>query len=152
MKFRLTEMRPSVRYNVLKRRDRPAGHRSIPQRRRCRNAFLGYLQGKYRRNKRGEEMVEASIVLPVLILTILSLILLILYYYACLNCQVELHGELISDTENRKAVFKVVEKRETVSSEIGGVISMIMQKEITASAYAIGPADMIRAGELIGLE
>ena len=37
-------------------------------------------------------MVEASIVLPILILTILSLILLILYYYACLNCQVELHG------------------------------------------------------------
>ena len=54
--------------------------------------------------------------------------------------------------ENRKAVFKVVEKRETVSSEVGGVISMIMQKEIAASAYAIGPADMIRAGELIGLE
>ena len=97
-------------------------------------------------------MVEASIVLPILILTILSLILLILYYYACLSCQVELHEDLISDTENRKAVFKVVEKRETVSSEVGGVISMIMQKEIAASTYVIGPADMIRAGELIGLE
>ena len=36
-------------------------------------------------NKRGEEIVEAAMVLPILILTILSLILLIVYYFSCLT-------------------------------------------------------------------
>ena len=149
MKYHLKKMGQAGSRNLQIKRT--SGHRKIQKCQRRNGVFSVWLH-KCRSNKKGEEMVEASIVLPILILTILSLILLNLYYYACLNCQVELHGELISDTENRKAVFKVVEKRETVSSEVGGVISMIMQKEIAASAYAIGPADMIRAGELIGLE
>lgn len=104
------------------------------------------------KNKRGEETVEAALVLPILILTILSLILLVLYYYSCLNCQTELHAELLAQEQECKAVFRMIKERDAVSSQMDGMVSMLMHKEISGRIYAVSPADMIRAGELIGLE
>ena len=88
-------------------------------------------------------------VLPILILTILSLILLIVYYFACLDTQVNLHRQLVEDAMDSKAVFDIQNKTEETSSEIGGVISMIMSKKIEGRIYLINEADIIRAGEMM---
>lgn len=87
MKYHLKKMGQAGSRNLQIKRT--SGHRKIQKCQRRNGVFSVWLH-KCRSNKKGEEMVEASIVLPILILTILSLILLILYYYACLNCQVEL--------------------------------------------------------------
>ncbi len=100
-------------------------------------------------NKRGDEIVEAAMVLPILILTILSLILLIVYYFACLNVQVDLHRQMVRDAMHSEPVFEIKNKKEETSSEIGGVISMIMSKQINGKIYMINEADIIRAGEMM---
>ena len=99
--------------------------------------------------KRGEEIVEAVMVLPILILTILSLILLIVYYFSCLNTQVSLHKQLIQDAMYSKAIFEIENKTEETSSEIGGVVSMVMSKKLAGRIYRINEADLIRAGEMM---
>ncbi len=100
-------------------------------------------------NKRGDEIVEAAMVLPILILTILSLILLIVYYFACLNVQVDLHRQMVQDAMHSKSIFEIKNKKEETSSEIGGVISMIMNKQIEGKIYMINEADIIRAGDMM---
>lgn len=104
------------------------------------------------KSKRGEEMVEAALVLPLLILTILSLILLILYYHTALQSQTELHSRLLAEAAESKAVYKRIEDSKRVSSEMGGIVSMVMKKEIDSSIYVLRPAAILRTGELIGLD
>ena len=58
-------------------------------------------------NKRGDEIVEAAMVLPILILTILSLILLIVYYFACLNVQVDLHRQMVQDAMHSLSLIHI---------------------------------------------
>lgn len=100
-------------------------------------------------NKKGDEIVEAAMVLPILILTILSLILLIVYYFSCLNTQVDLHRQMIKDAMYCETIFETKTKKEETSSEIGGIISMIMNKEIEGRVYMINEANLIRLGEMI---
>lgn len=100
-------------------------------------------------NRKGDEIVEAAMVLPILILTILSLILLMVYYFSCLNTQVDLHRQMIEDGMHVDTVFEIKTKKEETSSEIGGVISMIMSKEIEGRVYMINEANLIRLGEMI---
>lgn len=100
-------------------------------------------------NKKGDEIVEAAMVLPILILTILSLILLIVYYFSCLNAQVDLHRQMVKDAMYSETVFEIQNKTKETSSEIGGVISMIMSKKLEGKIYMINEADIIRAGEVV---
>jgi len=104
------------------------------------------------RNKKGEEMVEAAMVLPLLILTVLSLILLILYYYCALDCQINLHRNQRTEASGSKAVYKVIKDEESVSSEMGGIVTMVMRKEIKSELHVLRPAAIVRTGEMIGLD
>lgn len=100
-------------------------------------------------NRRGDEIVEAAMVLPILILTILSLVLLIIYYFSCLNTQVDLHRQMIKESMYDKSIFEIQNKTKETSSEIGGVISIIMSKKIEGRIYIVNEADIIRAGEML---
>ena len=51
--------------------------------------------GRLFRSRRGEETVEAAIVLPLFILTVLSLIMLMLFFYLSLGVRVNVHKDLI---------------------------------------------------------
>lgn len=104
------------------------------------------------RNKRGEEFVETAMVLPVLILTILSMILLILYFYLCLSTQTEVHRDLITEAAESGAAFRIIEKGAGASSEVGGILDMIMEKRIEGRMYVLNHGRILRAGEFIGLD
>lgn len=98
-------------------------------------------------NKKGSEMVEASLVLPIIILTVLSLIMLIIYFYACLETQVRTHHSLIEYADNSQAIFLIKDKKEETSSKVGGIISIIMRRRRDSKIYVINETAVIRIGD-----
>lgn len=101
------------------------------------------------RSRRGDEFVEAALVLPVLILAVLSMIMLILYFYLCLNTQTGLHENLMEKTAESKAVFWICTESDSVSSQMDGITHAVLKKNITGRMYVLDYAEIIRAGELI---
>lgn len=104
------------------------------------------------KNKRGEQIVEAAIVLPILILTILSLLLLLVYAYTCLQNQTDLHTEMLQYVQDAEKPFEIYEKTTETSKGISGLAHILMNKKFADRVYVIRPADLMRAGEMIGLE
>ena len=101
--------------------------------------------------KRGDEMVEAAMILPLLILTVLSMILLLIYFFTCLCTQVDLHGQLVREAMTPAPVFDIEKKKTETSSETGGIAELLLKTETEARIYVISGADMIRTGELLSL-
>lgn len=103
-------------------------------------------------NKKGAQIVEAAVVLPILILTILSLILLLVYYFTCLNDQTGLHEDMLRYVQESEKIFEIYENNTETSKRISGLVHMLMGKESAGSVYVIHHTDFIRAGEMIGIE
>lgn len=103
-------------------------------------------------NKRGDEFVEAAMVLPLLILTVLSLILLLIFFFSCLEGQVNMHKNLLRENEESVKVFDLAKNELETSSEIGGLAEVMMHKKVTGRIYRINAADVIRAGEMLGFD
>ena len=57
-----------------------------------------------RLNKRGEQMVEASIVLPIIILVIMLLVRLCTFYLECLIAQTNMHRNMLAPKSEGKMV------------------------------------------------
>lgn len=100
-------------------------------------------------NKRGDEIVEASIILPIIILTILSMIMLMVFFFACLSTQMSVHQKLINKALANKSIISISRCRETSERKVGGAISMLMEKEISSRCYLINEVTAIRLGETI---
>lgn len=101
------------------------------------------------REKRGDEMVEASIVFPIVILTVLSLIMLLIYFYSCLHTQIKVHNNLIEGYVMEETVFNVAKGADSTASHMGGIVSTFMKKEFAATYYEINEPRIIRLGETI---
>ena len=104
------------------------------------------------KGKRGSDMVEAAMVLPVLILVILSLILLMIYDYHCVICQTDLHADLLAKAEKSLKIYDTLEENRQVCESMGGLSEILMKKRIAARCYVFAPAAILRAGELVGLD
>ena len=100
-------------------------------------------------NKKGSEIVEAAIVLPILFLSILSMLMLLIYEFSALTKQTEMHRKLTEDAIVSGKTFHVSRETENVSKEISGVISIIMNKEVKAVCYEISEAKAMLLGEVI---
>ncbi|MGN0659304.1 MAG: hypothetical protein ACI4LA_06825 [Emergencia sp.] len=102
-------------------------------------------------NRRGDEFVEAAMVLPVLLLTILSLIMLMIYYYSCLQAQTQMHGQMLEEMLRSEAVFDIIKNKTETSSKMGGITGIILNRNLEGRLYVISEADIIRAGGLLAL-
>lgn len=100
-------------------------------------------------NKKGNEIVEATIVLPIIILTVLSMIMLLIYFFACLSTQMDVHGRLVDKALSSKVVMGVHKENGETGKDIGGVISVVMHRDFHSRCYLINEAAMIRLGEEI---
>lgn len=100
-------------------------------------------------NKRGDEIVEATIVLPVIILAILSMIMLMIFFYACLNAQMEVHQKLVEKALNSRSVMNVGTFEKNVSRGTGGMVTMVMNKNVKGRCYLINEAEAIRLGDAV---
>ncbi|MFC2662982.1 MAG: hypothetical protein ACFNYI_07560 [Eubacterium sp.] len=94
-------------------------------------------------NKRGEEIVEAAIVLPLVILAILSMILLLVYFYSCLQTQIDVHHVLLDRQEHCQKMYQVGSTQKSMR----GITKVVMHKESQGRYYLIRPAEIILIGE-----
>ena len=100
-------------------------------------------------NRKGEEMVEAALVLPVVILTIISMLMLMVYFFSCLNNQVSLHSELIAKQCEEETVLKTIKNTTETSDRTGGLVSVLMHRKTEGRVYALRESRLIRTGEII---
>ena len=102
------------------------------------------------KSKKGSEFVEASMVLPILILCILSMILLMSYFYAGLRKQVSLHEKNIDAGISSSSIFKVVKMQDENDAVLKGLSRLTLNKEIYSRYYAFNEVKSIRLKEAIG--
>ena len=95
------------------------------------------------RNKRGGEYVEASIVLPLLVLMIVSMI------YGHADRQMKLHKVSLDKAKTSSSLFKKEKYKVEDSSLISGAARILLRKDIYADIYLINEADLVRAGNFV---
>ena len=100
-------------------------------------------------NRRGEEYVEAAIVLPLVILTILSMIMIAVFLYRHLESKSEAHIALMRDAASSENVFGIKRRSTASSSFIRGTFSKNVARSDSLRAYELKQADAIRIGGLI---
>ena len=101
-------------------------------------------------NRKGEEFVEAAIVLPLMILTRLSLIITAVFLYSYNLSQAEAHVQLMNEVVRSRKVFDVKRKSVSTSERIRGLYRSDIQKNGSFRAYVIDQADAVRTGSLVG--
>ena len=101
------------------------------------------------KSKRGEEFVEAAVVLPLLILTVLSMILAAVFLFRYEVKQSEAHAALMKDVSSSSAVFSIRRRSASESEKIRGTYDRSMSKSKAFRAYAISQADAFLLGELV---
>ncbi len=100
--------------------------------------------------RKGEEFVEAAIVLPLMILTILSMIMIAVFMYRHCLRQAETHEELMKEALLSKSVFAVKRKNVSDSDRIRGTYTANITEDGSFRVYAIRQADAVRIGSLTG--
>ena len=103
-------------------------------------------------NKKGEEMVEAAMVLPLLILVIVSMLFVMVHDYDVHQKQMQIHKELIQSWTLPSTVFKIETKKIETSSKISGGAEFWMKEMKVYRSYVFSPAACIRTGEMISFD
>lgn len=103
-------------------------------------------------NKKGEEFVEAAIILPLIFLIILGTITIMLYLFQIEKEQSKMHIDIIKRSSERKEIIGIERSEKVVNGEIQGLSVFIMSKKINGRAYVLNPSKGIRLGELLSHE
>lgn len=101
------------------------------------------------KSKRGEVMVEAALVIPVVILVIVTLLTLLTYFYSCLSDQISLHKNILSKLNNYDRTIGISEQKRETTYETQGLISNIMRKECTARVTYMRESVILRTGDKV---
>lgn len=100
------------------------------------------------RGKRGEEFVEAAIVLPLVILTILSMIMVAVFLFGYQLKQTDAHVALIHEVSGSGSVFGIARRLASSSKSIRGMFSGNVSKARSFRAYELSQADAVMLGKL----
>ena len=101
-------------------------------------------------NKKGAEMVEASISMPIIILTIIILLRLFTFYLSILTTGINEHESAFEAWDSYSgAMMKKYEREEHVYMLKGGVLGMDLEKTINTEAYFYNEDNMVRASDLL---
>ena len=103
-------------------------------------------------NKKGEEMVEAAMILPLLILMILSMLFVMIHDYDIHQKQLASHEELIHLWDQPTTGLKIKTKTIETSTKISGAVNFPMKESRTSRSYIFSPASCIRVGEMISFD
>lgn len=98
------------------------------------------------RRKNGSQMVEASIVLPLVILVAMLLIRVMVFYMEILCAGVRLHGNTIAEQTDRLDItIKRNVREDRVDLAPGGVLRHSPGKDLKAEWYLINFDQQVRA-------
>ena len=109
-------------------------------------ALIGILRGR-----RGSQMVEAAISLPVIILAAMLLIRLFVFYIEILTRGIDRHMAVMEEQDSyRGAIIRTYRDEEDISMLRGGLLSMDVSKRLCIKAYMINEDILARSGEILG--
>jgi len=101
------------------------------------------------KNKRGAEMVEAAISLPLIILTAMLLVRAFTFYLEILNTSLSEHMEALERWDDYSGTgMQVYRNTREVKLLRGGVLLFDATKEINTKAYMLNEDLMVRASEV----
>ena len=101
-------------------------------------------------NKRGEQMVEASIVLPIIILVIMLLIRLCTFYLECLITQTNMHRKMLSKWDSTKSpVVKALNDSRDINYANLGLAEGLIRKTIEVKGFVVSEDKLVRVGDTV---
>lgn len=101
-------------------------------------------------NKRGSQLVEASIVMPLIILIIILMLRVLVFYLEIINMGVKEHEEAFSRwDESEAAVIEIYETEESVSLLPGGILESEFGKTLQVKAYFLNEDAFVRAHSVL---
>lgn len=105
---------------------------------------------KILKNKSGYEMVEASITMPIIILTTILLLRVFTFYLEILNSGIKLHERAIAASINSKEDgLRIYRKNSEIIMLRTGILKFDLKKKIAIKTYIYNEDKIIRAGELL---
>lgn len=103
------------------------------------------------RNRRGSQMVEAAISLPLLILAGMLLLRMFVFYLQILTTGIEKHREVMKQQDSYRGAFiRTQSTEENVWMLKGGLLGMDVRKRLEVKAYMINEDILVRSGEILG--
>lgn len=102
------------------------------------------------RSRKGSQMVEAAIVMPVIILTAMLLLRLFTFYLEILSAGISEHMTALEagDSYDGAGFRKYTAEREVMMLK-GGLLNMDLVKTIDTTVYMINEDVLVRAGDAI---
>ena len=101
-------------------------------------------------SKRGSQMVEAAISLPLIIITAMLLIRLFVFYMDILTSGIKEHREALKAQDAYRGVaMRTYETEREVVMLKGGVLKRDVSKRLDVKAYLINEDFMVRSGEAL---
>lgn len=101
-------------------------------------------------NKRGAQMVEAAISLPLIIITAMLLIRLFVFYLDILTTGIKEHREALEMQDAYSgAAIRTYETEKEVVMLRGGVLKRNVSKRIDIKVYLINEDFLVRSGEAL---
>ena len=99
-------------------------------------------------NKRGDEMVEASISMPIIILAIILLLRLFTFYLSILTTGINEHELAMNAWDDYSGkTIEIYENHKEINMLRGGLLGFDLEKNINTKAYFFNEDNMVRAIE-----
>lgn len=90
-------------------------------------------------------------VLPILILTVFSLMMAMVWAYQVHQSQIVLHKELMKQAAESDAVFRVQKETQKNESWLDGMAVLFLTSQRQHRIYEMKPAQVVLIGEMAGL-
>ncbi len=100
------------------------------------------------RNKRGEEFAEAAIVLPLVILTVISMITVTVFFFQCEVLQSGAHARLAGQAAASDRIFGISKGSAPLAGKAEGLFRGRLEQGRSFRMYVISQSDAIMLGEL----
>ena len=102
------------------------------------------------RTRRGSQMVEAAVSLPIIILAAMLLIRLFVFYLEILTTGIEKHKAVLEEQDAYRGAFiRTYRDEEDISMLRGGLLNMDVRKRLEIKAYMINEDILVRSGEVL---
>ena len=104
---------------------------------------------KWLLNKEGNEIVEASLVLPLVFLVVLSLIGVLIFHFQSFLLQCDIHEDVLTRVDLEASLYKTIEIKQENSLSTGGVFQGLLVRESLHHFSAIDEGGLLRAGGIL---
>lgn len=102
-------------------------------------------------SKRGSQMVEAAISLPIIILAAMLMLRMFTFYLEILTTGIKEHREAMKAQDSYRGVFlRTYRDDEEIKMLHGGLLMIDVSKRTETKAYMINEDVLVRSGEILG--